>query len=242
MPAMDIISADLLSRWLFEFKLNGFLLFPALFPPGLIDEMNRQFEELLALEIEIERKGLPPSVRGAQRYAVNIGTVIEKSGGPLNDPLARANPMVEELANALLGRWRRDKLIVECPLPGSDYMGWHTDTYYKTPEERDAPKRTTMLKLHIPLVDVDETNGPMEVIPGSHRMNYVEGDAAVRALSRVYSTKILTRKGDAYLRDGDLIHRGTPNLSDKPRPLYSQIYKAAGQRDPELVVSSGHDG
>ncbi len=211
---------------MFEFKLNGFIVFPALLPPDLIDDMNRQFEEFLAVEIEIERKGLPPAVRGRSRYALDIGTVLEKLGGPLTDPRARENPLMLQLVDAILGRWRSDKLIIECPCPGSDYMGWHTDSYYSTPEARQAPKRTTLVKVHVPLVDIDETNGPMEVIPGSHRMNYVEGDLAVKRVPRLHSARLLMKKGDVLLRDGDIIHRGTPNLSDKPRPLYSQLYKA----------------
>jgi phytanoyl-CoA dioxygenase PhyH len=187
--------------------------------------MNAQFMEYLALEIEMDRRGQPLSGRGKNRYAVDIGPRVEKMGGPLNDPLARSHPLVERLVTSILGAWRYGKIIVECPCKDSEYMGWHVDTFNAQRPDLSRPKGITVLKFHIPLVDVHEKNGPMEVIPGSHRMDYVEGDEAIKRLPRLYTTPILMKKGDGLLRDGDLIHRGTPNLSDNPRPLYSRIYK-----------------
>jgi hypothetical protein len=32
-------------------------------------------------------------------------------------------------------------------------------------------------------------------------------------------------RGDALLRDGNGLHRGTPNLTDEPRPMLDQTYK-----------------
>jgi phytanoyl-CoA dioxygenase PhyH len=227
------IPQDQLDRWLFEFKLNGFIVIKDLLPLDLVDAMNVQFLEILALEEEMARRGDPLSGRGKDRYAVSIGSLVEKSGGPLNDARARRPPLVEELVSHILGPWRYSKLIVECPCPGSGYMGWHIDSYHASPEDRARPKRTTQLKLQVPLVDVTDDRAPMEVLPGSHRMHYYEGDEAVKALPAVYCARLLMSRGDGFLRDGDLVHRGTPNRSDVPRPLYSQTYKSlpdGGQR------------
>jgi len=222
---MDV-TPEQLRGWMFEYKLNGFILFPGLLPTDRVGEMNRQFEELLALELEIERRGLSASTRGPHRYAVNIGSLVDKSAGPLKDPLRREGAFLTDLVTEILGRWRPGKTIVECPNPGSGYMGWHKDGYDGDRPDAAGPWRPNQVKIHIPLVDVHEANGPMEVIPGSHRMYYVEGDEAIQSLPRVYSTRLLMSRGDVLLRDGDLIHRGTPNRSDTPRPLYSLIYKA----------------
>ena len=220
------IASEQRSRWRFEFKLNGFIWLPGLIPAELADSMSRQFQSILDLEIEMDKRGTPLSGRGESRYAVHIGTLAAASGGPLDDARARRNPLVEELVTEILGPWRYSKLIVECPCPGSDYMGWHTDMYDGAPEETGPPKRTTGLKLQIALVAIGEQNGPIEVIPGSHRMHYSEGDGMVKSLSRIHSSLLLMKPGDAILRDSDLIHRGTPNRSAAPRPLYSQAYKA----------------
>jgi hypothetical protein len=219
------IAPDQLERWLFEYKLNGIVHFPGLIPPDLADAMNTQFQAFLSMEIELDRRGQALTGRGTNRYALPLGGVLDHSGGPMNDPRARHPEMVEELVGAILGRWRFSKLIVECPCPGSGYMGWHIDAEHAPVERQVHPKPITSLKLQIALVDIDEACGPMEIIPGSHRMYYTEGDEAVRALPATYSHRLLMRRGDAFLRDGELIHRGSPNRSDRPRPLYSQTYK-----------------
>lgn len=214
-------------KWLFEFKLNGFVILKNLLPVELVDAMNRQFRHLLELEIDMNKRGLTFSGRGKNRYAVNIGSIVEKTGGPLNDPRARKNPIVEDLVTRILGKWTHGKLIVECPCKGSDYMGWHIDSVPPASDPGALIRRTTQVKFHVPLVEVNDDNGPLELIPGSHRMMSYADTSRIGELSTLYSTRILTRKGDCILRDGDLFHRGTPNETDEPRPLYSQAYKTA---------------
>lgn len=212
---------------LFEYRLNGFVICPGLITPGLADRMVESFQGLLSLEAEMARRGTPKSERGRHRYAVSLDPVIQKMGGPLADPAARSHEEVDRLLTALMGRWKTGRTIMECPCPGSGYMGWHVDIL---PEEqhRERPRIVTKVRLQIALVDITPESGPTEVIPGSHRMHYQEGDAAIRALPRLYTARILLRKGDALLRDAGLIHRGTPNRSDRPRPLYSITYNKTG--------------
>lgn len=229
MPIMEdplaAVSEERIASWLFAFKLNGFIMFRNLLPVDRIDAMNEQFKGFLSLEVEVAERGQPLSGRGENRFAVNVGGLVEKMDGPLNDPRARHNPLVELMVGKILGTWRYSKLIVETPLKGSDYMTWHADVVREDLPQPEGPKRTTELKLHVPLVDVTADNGAIEVIPGSHRMQYVEGHEAIMRLDTCYGVKILSKKGDCFLRDGDLIHRGTPNRTDDPRPMYSQIYK-----------------
>jgi len=223
------VGEEQIESWLFEFKLNGFIMFRSFLPVDLIDAMNQQFQDFLSLEVEMSERGSPLSGRGESRYAVNVGGLVEQLGGPLNDPRARRNPLIEMLVGKILGPWRYSKLIVETPLKGSDYMTWHGDIVREDLSKYGGVKRTTQLKLQIPLVDMTEENGAIEMIPGSHRMHYVEGDEAIRKLENCYGVRIRMRRGDVFLRDGDLIHRGTPNRTDAPRPLYSQIYKRLEQ-------------
>jgi ectoine hydroxylase-related dioxygenase (phytanoyl-CoA dioxygenase family) len=78
----------------------------------------------------------------------------------------------------------------------------------------------------VPLVDVTDSNGPMEVIPGSHRLHHFGVQEVIYRMPRVHSVKILMNRGDAMLRDGNLLHRGSPNLTDDPRILLDQTYRA----------------
>jgi len=224
MDVADVTEAQLAS-WLFEFKLNGIIIFRNFLPVDLVDAMNEQFQKFLSLEVEMDEKGTPLSGRGDNRYAVNVGGLVKQLGGPLDDPRARRNPVIEMLVERIMGPWRYSNLIVETPCPGSDFMTWHGDMVRDDPSLQKLPKRTLSMKLQIPLVDVTEQNGPIEVIPGSHRMHYIEGSDAVASLPNLFSARLLMKRGDCFLRDGDLIHRGTPNRGNVPRPLYSQTYK-----------------
>ncbi|MBN1966386.1 MAG: phytanoyl-CoA dioxygenase family protein [Anaerolineae bacterium] len=78
------------------------------------------------------------------------------------------------LAGARGMRLWHDQLLLKPPKSGSGNgaVGWHQDWYYwqcATPAE--------MLTAWVALVDVDEENGCMEVVPGSHKWGLLpEGD------------------------------------------------------------------
>ncbi len=39
------------------------------------------------------------------------------------------------------------------------------------------------------------------------------------------------RRGDAVLRDGNGLHRGTPNVTDRARPMLDRTYKRIHEGD-----------
>jgi len=47
----------------------------------------------------------------------------------------------------------------------------------------------------------------------------------VSEIANVYPHRLRLHPGDAVLRDGNLLHRGTPNLTDRVRPMLDQTYK-----------------
>jgi hypothetical protein len=77
----------------------------------------------------------------------------------------------------------------------------------------------------IPLVDLDDENGPLWVVPGSHRYNrgwrgfnqafaYAEHEKMLRD----YAWPLHVRAGDAILFAHTLFHFSPPNRSPRPRP------------------------
>ena len=77
----------------------------------------------------------------------------------------------------------------------------------------------------------------MEVIPGSHRM--LHDDAKLLyALPQIHAVKILMSPGDCLLRDGNMLHRETPNLTPCPRILLDETYGARRTTDPVCQGSS----
>ncbi|TDI11895.1 MAG: hypothetical protein E2P04_06970 [Acidobacteria bacterium] len=80
-------------------------------------------------------------------------------------------------------------------------------------------------KSNIPLVDFSWRTGPIEFLPGSHLQPRSFQSYSFVQIPHVYPVAPQLRRGDALLRDGNLLHRGTPNLTDAPRPMLDQTYK-----------------
>src|SRR6266581_2900066 len=121
-----------------------------------------------------------------------------------------------------LGRWRRGRTKAECPFKDADTMPWHPDVPNDETHDPARPPRPTRLTFNVPLVDINDANGPMEIVPGSHRMHHRGAQDYIYDLPQIYGVKILLRRGDAMLRDGNALHRGTPNLTERPRLLLDQ--------------------
>src|SRR2546427_4101356 len=102
--------------WLYELKLNGFIILRSFLPLDLIEGMSEQFRPLLDGEIERLRAGDTSALRGPNRMSFDIARYVDLLKGPLDDDRFRRNPVVEELVGAVLGRWRRGVTKAECPL------------------------------------------------------------------------------------------------------------------------------
>ena len=80
------------------------------------------------------------------------------------------------------------------------------------------------IHLWCPLQDVDENNGCMWVMPGTHRLyNFVRGRNIERAilptqdLIRKFMSPVRLKKGQAMLSHSSLIHESRNNISEKDR-------------------------
>ena len=121
------MDADLKASLSIGMKLNGYVILRGFLPLDLIESLHAQVSPLL--EGSIRRlKGDSSELRGPRRICIDLPPFIKHLGGPLEDPRFRRHPIVEELADAVLGRWRYGVTKAECPLPGSQYMQWHADS------------------------------------------------------------------------------------------------------------------
>src|SRR5262245_45568609 len=148
-------------------------------------------------------------------------------GGPLADPRYRKHPVIEELVGEILGStgpWQRGWSQVECCYKGSEYMSWHSDQMAEDTPDPDAPNRTVRVTYNIPLVDFTRENGGTEFLPGSHLQPRNFLSTSFQNIA-VYPVLPPLRRGDALLRDGNTLHRGIPNLLERPRPMLDQTYR-----------------
>jgi hypothetical protein len=57
-------------------------------------------------------------------------------------------------------------------------------------------------------------------------MHHHDCVAHIYEVPQIYPVRVLLRVGDAMIRDGNGLHRGTTNLSQWPRILLDRTYRA----------------
>ena len=227
--------------WLREFRLNGFLILRGFLPVELVERMYLELEPILRAEYLKWQRGESKSARGPARFAFDVTRYAElMRGGALADDRFRRNPVIEDLVTEILrpASWARGWTQVECVWPGSEHMDWHSDQTIEDTRNPDDPNRTVRVTYNIPLVDFTWANGPMELLPGSHVQPRSFHSASFREVPNLYPVSLRLGRGDVVLRDGNTLHRGTPNLHEQPRPMLDQTYKAGGGESPR-VASTG---
>jgi ectoine hydroxylase-related dioxygenase (phytanoyl-CoA dioxygenase family) len=149
------------------------------------------------------------------------------------------SPHFAAVASQLLGvssvRLYHDQALFKPP--GAGRTPWHQDRYY-WPLDTDLT-----VTMWLPLVDVDDTMGPMTFASGSHRAKGL-GDLAIsddvdRRLAAVIAerhwpvVKCPIRMGDATFHAGGTLHSAGANRSDRTREVLTVIYFANGTRVAE---------
>jgi hypothetical protein len=211
--------------WLQEFHMNGFVVLKDFLPRELVARMYDELSPLLESEHRKETEAGWTRGRAPFRLALDIGPYADLMRGALADDRYRNNPVIEELVESVMGKWRKGWTQVEVPWNGSVFMPWHSDQTPKETPDLDGPHEIVRVTYNIPLVDFTWSSGATEFLPGTHwlpRSFLVDKD--LRAL-RLHPIRLDLRIGDAVLRDGNALHRGTPNLTDRPRPMLDQTYK-----------------
>lgn len=219
---------DLLVR---EFRLNGFAVLKGLIPVDLLTDFHHQLQPILRGEYKRVMAGQTEKARGAHRLAIDLTPYAKVISGQFYDEVFTHNPIAEDLVGAILaphGTWRHGWTQVECAWKGSEFMGWHSDQTLADTPEPEQPNKTVRITFNIPLVDFTWANGAMQVIPGSHHLPRSFHSYQFEKLPRLHSHSLSLCRGDAIIRDGNMLHRGTPNLTHEPRPMLDQTYKAAG--------------
>lgn len=194
-------------------RMDGYVVLEDLLPLALVEAMRARFDALLE-----ERAGAAPSNRGPNRYQM-----VLPFEPPFADPRVYENPRVLEILEALMG----PELICtyfasDTPLPGSDYQRVHADTRLLFPETSlSLPAYGAVL--NIPLVDVTEENGPLELWPGGTHL--MPGKLDLQELApTMQSVRLTMRAGSVLLRDLRCWHRGTPNRGSRSRPHVALVY------------------
>ncbi len=203
-----------------QVRKNGYILLEEVLTADQVQEIRDAFAPLF--QEYTEKKGF------------NTGTNRTQMFLPFTEPFCSeaviVNPIALSIINQILGEdCRLTYFASDTAGPGSDYQNVHSDLPPLFPDLGVALPAYSLV-LNIPLVDVHEENGPLEIWPGGSHLDHdstrytaIWGDP-VRAAQHMYSEKVLMKAGSMVIRDIRMWHRGTPNRTDTLRTNLAFIY------------------
>jgi ectoine hydroxylase-related dioxygenase (phytanoyl-CoA dioxygenase family) len=193
---------------------DGYLLVPSLLDETVLVRITSRLEELVS--------------RTVTAWAADPGLAAElpEGGGVVHAKLELADPdfapccehpLLAQAATAVLGRdWQLAALGVRAPLPGNGHQGLHADFAQR---RTDGPWQTLSAMWCITAFTPD--NGPLRVIPSSHRVSEppIDMEAWGSGMGpHPDEVKIVAPAGSVILfNSADLWHSGTHNYSNAPR-------------------------
>jgi len=195
---------------------DGFAGLPGAFAPEWASQLREDFDVLYAEALAAEGGTVS---RGPNRHYLAIHP--ERLTGFVD---LVTHPTIVALCGHMLGDdYQVVEVAFDVPLPGAVHQPWHRD--FPMPEETRRDGRLSSLAFNLTTVDVTPEMGPMELAPGTqfdpgvdfeHGMFPAESD---HARYESLATQRRPRLGDASVRTGLAIHRGTPNVSEVARPV-----------------------
>jgi len=203
-----------------QFDRDGYLFFPSLFSPGEVKVLNDAVPALYA-----QRR--PENVREKDGETVRTNFAAHLYSAPFAR-LARHPRMIRPVEQ-LFGEklyMHQFKINGKMAFDG-DVWQWHQD--YGTWKNDDAMPDARAMNVAIFLDEVNEFNGPLMFIPGSHRVGVLEAGHDTTTTSYPLWTidhqtisKLVARggivapkgpAGSMLLFHGCLVHASTSNLS-----------------------------
>jgi len=207
-PRRRTVSAGLDSRLRQRLDVEGWLSVQ-LFDAGEVARFRAVCEAL----VEADR-----AAGESHGGTVHIGELEARA--PALAPLWE-HPLILEAIAAVVDPSRSDGTHLRSPLPGHGAQSLHADA-----AGHAAPGSWTVCTVIAALCDFTADNGPTRVVPRTHR----EQDRAFQAHSpsvRHPRERLLTGPaGTVFVINGHLLHSGTRNNSEHPRPAVLTSHRA----------------
>ena len=232
-------SAHILRRVRRAMERDGAVAFDGLFPLPLLKKIRA--EVLRRHESgELRERGLVRDIGG--RYAALL-----PFAGPFLERAFYANARLHAMLGVLLGPgYCIGSLEAVISLPGASRQHQHIDGPIRFDRVVGKKKRRFSgdlsglppyaVTLCVPLCDLDETNGPTALWPGSHRAALRARPPRAAEVSRMYRVEHMAGKfGRTFMFDYRTFHGGEPNMSREPRPLLMFVFMRSWYRDPNLI-------
>jgi ectoine hydroxylase-related dioxygenase (phytanoyl-CoA dioxygenase family) len=233
------------------FQQNGYYLAPRLFDDALISRAHEHMEMLRRREYE---KGEAPLSNYQPSGDAARGLVKIDNGWWADRVMERfaTCSVLGEIAAALLGAdeiylWH-DQVLYKPGASGQNTtagnVGWHQDKGYWA-----SASTTEMITAWVAFDDVNEENGCMRFVPGSHQWGLVdesdffnadlEGQRARMAGGREWrEVPAILKAGEVSFHHCMMLHGSGPNRTDRPRRSIA-VHMMSG--NTRLIAGKGHD-
>jgi hypothetical protein len=200
------------------------------------DWVGRMHEELEVLYQEALKRPGGAVGRGPKRHYVEIHP--EDISGFV---ALATHPWVVAVCEAVLGpEYKIVEIGFDVPNPGSQIQPWHRD--FPAPPETVLGRRLNSLAFNLTAVDVEPDMGPFEIAPGTQWDESPEFEHGMFPPGSFYpryeerAQQKMPKMGDISARSALTIHRGTPNRSNKSRPIL-----VLGADAPDARNAERHD-
>lgn len=211
-----------------EFQNQGFCVLRNHFDSYFVHECREAFWQRMLAYIEDAKAN-----RGPQRHFLPL-----PFDRPCFTPQFFFNPDVMLIIKGLMGdRIVADQWGCDVPLCGSEYQEFHVD--YQRPLFPDFPDLVLppyAIIVSFGLVRIPPERGPIEIVPGTHRMTRADAIEAIQT-KKMEAQIVPLELGDVLIRHPWAWHRGTPNTTGIPRTLctirYVRHWYADASRDVE---------
>ena len=240
-----------------QFERDGYLFLEGALPADILKVLNDEFEAW----VEESRSHSEPyglTFDGRPRFDLEPGHSAERPG-------LRRISSPTELSDSYLSVMRSSIAVdATAELIGPNLEFSHSKANSKQPGAGTAVKfhqdilfeahtNDDMLAILYFLDEVTLDNGPLEVVPGSHRGPLYEHwhdgmfpgvvGSEVVEMARAEAVPCIGPAGSACLMHGRLLHGSGPNLSDSPRTLFISAYRSEDCYPLETShVPSEHEG
>ncbi len=228
--AVDAV-AQLTSRQRRYLQDRGYLVVRSLLEPAALARIRNRLEELVRQTVAAWAE--EPSLDTTEGCVVVEFDVADPDFAP-----CYGHPLLADAATTVLGdTWYVQGLDLRAPIPGSGEQGLHPDF-----AERRTEGLWQMLAAMWCVTPFTRDNGPLRVIPGSHRRSEPPIDNATGMGPHPDEVKIIAPAGSVILfNSADLWHSGTFNYTPAAR-LALTAHFAPGHRpstcsaspDPEM--------
>jgi hypothetical protein len=195
-----------------QFQASGCLLLENVFSALFIQELDTVYAERYGHYYQAEKHADALNV-GHRRFLITVGFQL-----PFNTPQLYANPLVLPIIESILDNdCVLGSLASVVSLPGAALQHAHADYSPLFPSFPSRLLPSYALTLFIPLVELNDFHGTTRIWPGSHRSGNQEQLQADFVDPQV-------PLGSCVLMDYRVLHQGTENRAEIPRPILYLVY------------------